>query len=351
MNHSDVAPKHLDLTDFDPSVDPTEVDVLVIGGGAAGLNGALQLVRQRRSVLVLDAGQPRNAPAHEMHGYLGLDGLNPAELLARGRAEVAGYGGKIRRAVVTGARALTQDESAAPDGVGFEVTIESGARVRARRLLVTTGVVDALPQVPGLAQRWGRDVVHCPYCHGWEVRDQTIVVLGTGPAATHQSLLFSQLSRDVTLLLHSAEPDAQQQALLRAAGVRIVTGQAEELVVLDDALTGVRLAGGEVLAAQAVVAASRPEARAGFLAELGLLTEEMGGGMATLVPSGMGGSSSVPGVWLAGNVTEPMAQVGASAAGGAMAGAQINAELVMADAQARLARVGEGAGVGAAVGA
>lgn len=346
MNHNHSDHTSMDLTDFDPSTDPTQVDVLVIGGGAAGLNGALQLVRQRRSVLVLDAGQPRNAPAHEMHGYLGLDGLNPAELLARGRAEVAGYGGVIRRAVVTGARALTQDETAAPDGVGFQVSTEAGALIRARRLLVTTGVVDALPQVSGLAQRWGRDVVHCPYCHGWEVREQTIVVLATGPAATHQSLLFSQLSDDVTLLLHSAEPDAAQQALLRAAGVRIVAGQAEELLVLDDALTGVRLAGGEVLPAQAVVAASHPEVRAPFLSELGLLTEELGGGMATMVPSGMGGSSSVPGVWLAGNVTEPMAQVGASAAGGAMAGAQINADLVMADAQAKLEGAGDGAGAG-----
>lgn len=343
----------MDLIDYNPRTDPTQVDVVVIGGGAAGLNGALQLVRQRRSVLVLDAGQPRNAAAHEMHGYLGLDGLNPAELLARGRAEVAGYGGLVRRALVTGATVAPPGgpgDGGGPDATtgvepdadgattaegdpSFEVALGDGTRIRARRLLVTTGVTDALPQVTGLAQRWGRDVVHCPYCHGWEVRDRAIVVLGTGPAATHQALLFSQLSDDVTLLMHSAEPEAEQQALLRAAGVRLVSGHAEELEVLDDAVTGVRLTGGRVLPAGAVVVASRPEANAAFLAELGLVAEDMGGGMASLVPSGMAGISAVPGVWLAGNVTEPMAQVGASAAGGAMAGAQINADLVMADAR------------------
>ena len=164
-------------------------DVVVVGGGAAGLSGALALARARRSVLVIDAGAPRNAPAGHVHNYLGREGTPPAELLAIGRAEVAGYGGEI----VDRHRHVRRQ---APGTARFRVTLADGATVRARRLLVTTGLVDELPDVPGLAERWGRDVLHCPYCHGWEVRDQAIGVLATGPLAVHQALLWRQWSRE-----------------------------------------------------------------------------------------------------------------------------------------------------------
>src|SRR5690242_1208583 len=129
-------------------------DVVVVGGGAAGLNGALMLARARRSVLVVDAGAPRNAPASGVHGLLGREGTPPAELLATGRAEVRGYGGRIEAGEVT---------AAARTAGGFAVTLADGRRVRAHRLLVTTGLSDVLPDVPGLRERWGRDVLHCPY--------------------------------------------------------------------------------------------------------------------------------------------------------------------------------------------
>jgi thioredoxin reductase len=149
-------------------------DVAVVGGGAAGLSGALALARARRSVLVVDAGEPRNAPAGHVHNYLGREGTPPAELLAAGRDEVTQYGGEI----VTGRVA-----SAAREGDVFRLNLAGGGTVHARRLLVTTGLVDELPDVPGLAEQWGRGVLHCPYCHGWEVRDQRIGVLATGPLA------------------------------------------------------------------------------------------------------------------------------------------------------------------------
>jgi len=143
-------------------------DVVVVGGGAAGLNGALMLARSRRSVLVVDGGLPRNAPADGVHGLLGHDGVPPAELLAKGREEVRRYGGEVVDAEVTGADAGDH---------GFTVALADGSTVAARRLLVTTGLVDELPDVAGLRERWGKDVVHCPYCHGWEVRDEPIGVL------------------------------------------------------------------------------------------------------------------------------------------------------------------------------
>ncbi len=152
-------------------------DVVVVGGGAAGLSGAMALGRSRRSVLVIDAGEPRNAPADHAHNYLGREGVNPLELLEIGRAEVAAYGVEVLADRVVGLSGEVDD---------FLVTTAGGRRVRARRVLVTGGVVDELPDVPGLAERWGIDVLHCPYCHGWEVRDQRIAVLATTPMAGHQ---------------------------------------------------------------------------------------------------------------------------------------------------------------------
>lgn len=313
----------MSLTPFDPAQDPTEPDVVVIGGGAAGLAGALQLSRQRRSVLVLDAGQPRNAPAAHMHGYLGLDGTSPLDLLTRGREEVEGYGGLIRAGRVA---AVEKDER-------FTVTLADGAVVRARQVLVATGLRDGLPEVTGLAQRWGRDVIHCPYCHGYEVRDQQLVVLATSPMSTHQALLSRQLTDRVTLIEQGAGPDAEQRRLLAARGIEVVEAPAEEILVEDDRLTGVRLRDGRILAAEAVVVATVMTARIDFLAPLGLLPEPMPMGTGSTLPAEPMGATAVAGLWAAGNARDASAQVGAAMAQGAMAGAQINAALVMEEAQ------------------
>ncbi len=170
-------------------------DVVVVGGGIAGLSGALTLGRARRSVLVVDAGEPRNAPASGVHGYLSRDGVAPAALLEAGRAEVCGYGVQVLDGRV---------DELASTGSGFTVGLEDGRRVGARRLLVTTGLVDELPDVAGVRERWGRDVLHCPYCHGWEVRDRPLGVLGTSSRAVHQALLFRQWTDDLTLFVHTA---------------------------------------------------------------------------------------------------------------------------------------------------
>jgi len=301
-------------------------DVVVIGGGAAGLSGALALVRARRSVLVVDAGEPRNAPAGHVHNYLGREGTPPAELLATGREEVTRYGGEI----VAG-----RIQAAAKDGDRFSVTLAGGHGVQARRLLVTTGLVDELPDVSGVTERWGRDVLHCPYCHGWEVRDRRIGVLATGPMALHQAHLWRQWSPHVLFLLHGvAAPGAEEAERLAARGITIVDGPVAGLEVAGDTLVGVRLASGEVVALDAVVVAPRFTARAGMLESLGLKPVDLeidGHTVGSQIPADSTGATAVPGVWVAGNVADVRAQVLQAAAAGLNAGAAINADLVAED--------------------
>lgn len=316
-----------------------QYDVLVVGGGAAGLNGALMLARSRRSVLVVDAGAPRNAPAAGVHGMLGHDGVPPQELLARGRAEIRSYGAHLIDGEVTGA---------VRDDDGFAVALADGRSVRARRLLITTGLVDELAEVPGVRELWGGDVVHCPFCHGWEVRDTAIGILGTGPFATHQALLFRQLSDDVVLFAHTAALSDDDRATLAAVGVPVVDGTVAALETdgTTGRLSGVRLADGTVVPRRTVATASRMVARGALLAQLGLdaVAHPMGAAIGEYLPSEAAGRTAVPGVWVAGNVTDLMAQVGAAAAGGALAGAAIHGDLIQQDTAAAVARHRRGDG-------
>jgi thioredoxin reductase (NADPH) len=297
-------------------------DVAIIGGGAAGLSAALTLSRARRTVLVIDAGDPRNAPAGHVHNYLGRENTPPGELLAAGRAEVGQYGGEIRNGVVT---AVT---GAVPD---FTVETADGRTVTARRILATTGLTDELPDIPGIAEHWGSRVLHCPYCHGWEVRDRPVAILATTALAGHQALLWRQWTPHVTLLRHTAPPpSAEELARLERRGVRIVEG---EVTAFDT--EGAHLAGGTLVPADALVLMSRVAARAAFLKPLGIEPadfEANGQRLGTHLPSGLGGATGVPGVYLAGNVTDPMATVIASAAAGLAAAGMINMDLVLEDA-------------------
>ncbi|WP_373284271.1 NAD(P)/FAD-dependent oxidoreductase [Nocardia paucivorans] len=321
-----------------------DYDVVVAGGGAAGLNGALMLARARRSVLVIDAGEPRNAPASGVHGLLGREGMPPTELLERGRTEVRGYGGRVESGQIV---------AVSRDAAGFTVTLADGRAVRARRLLIATGLVDELPDIPGLRQRWGRDVLHCPYCHGWEVRDRAIGVLSTGPMSVHQALLFRQWSEDIVFFTHTRpEPTKAEAERLAARGIRVVEGEVAGLDIVDDRLVGIRLGDGAVVAREAVAVTPRMVARAEFLDGIGLRAVEHPSGAGPHIPADATGRSEVPGVWVAGNVTDPSAQVGAAAAAGAFAGAQINADLVEEETQRAVAayRAGSAPGTNAAQG-
>ena len=298
-------------------------EVIVIGGGAAGLSAALVLGRARRRTLVVDAGEPRNAPSAHMQGYLTRDGMSPAEFLATGREEIARYGvDLVRDRVVEVAE-------------GFTVTLESGRTLRARRLVVATGLKDELPAVPGVAERFGKDVLHCPYCHGWEVRDQAFGVLATTPLSVHQALMVSQWSKDVTFFLHTvAESDLSDDDLRRlaAAGVKVVPGEVEALRIEADRLTGVRLTDGSVHAREALFVAPRAVPQNGLLTQLGAeMNETPFGAYPVVDPTGQ---TTVPGVWAVGNAMGFAEQVINAAAGGYRAGATINGDLLFTDLDA-----------------
>jgi len=319
-------------------------DVVVVGGGAAGLSGAMALGRSRRRVLVIDAGEPRNAPADHAYNYLGREGIEPRELLEIGRVEVATYGVEVAVDHVVGVDR---------DAAGFVVTTEGGRAARARRVLVTGGVVDELPDVPGLAERWGTDVLQCPYCHGWEVRDQAIAVLITTPMQAHHGLLFRQLSDDVVMVVADGTelPDADLEKFA-AIGVRIEHGTPHEVVTDGDRLVGLRLADGSMLERQAIFVASKPHVRADFLAPLGIAPEsfDMAGTAYGSVPAVEAtGATSVPGIYAAGNATDISLTLMASAAHGTRVGAFVNADLASEDAARavearRLVRAGHAVG-------
>nr|WP_309060953.1 NAD(P)/FAD-dependent oxidoreductase [Streptomyces sp.] len=300
-------------------------DVVVVGGGAAGLSAALVLGRARRRTLVVDAGEPRNAPSSHMQGYLSRDGMSPADFLAAGREEIARYGVELVRDRVTD---VTRDED-------FTVVLDGGRVVRARRLVVATGLKDELPAVPGVAERFGRDVLHCPFCHGWEVRDEPFGVLASSAMSVHQALMVSQWSKDVTFFLHTvAEEELSDQDLRRlaAAGVDVVPGEVAEVLVEDDRLTGVRLADGSTHARSVLYVGPRPVPQTSLLERLGAEMNETPFGTYPVVDAT--GLTTVPGVWAAGNAIGFAEQVVHAASGGYRAAAAIVGDLLMTDLDA-----------------
>ena len=292
----------------------SEHDVVVVGGGAAGLSAALVLSRARRSVAVVDAGHPRNAPAAHMQGFLSRDGLPPSELLRIGRAEIESYGAQV----VTG----FVEDLAALDG-GFVVTVSEGRTLRTRRVLVATGLRDELPDVPGVRERFGRDVLHCPYCHGYEVRDQRLAVLGGTPGAAEHALLLRQWSKDVVYLPHTDEVSEVDGGRLAARGVEVVPGNVARVVVEDDRVQGVALEDGRLVPRDAVFVRPRFVPQDRLLHDLGCAVDEVG-----WVVADQTGRTSVPGVWVAGNAVNPRAQVITAAGEGSAAAIAINADLI-----------------------
>lgn len=292
-------------------------DLVIVGGGAAGLSAALVLGRARRRVAVIDAGSPRNAPAAHMQGFLSRDGMPPAELLAAGRAEVTGYGVKLF------------DDQVRTIEPGFVVRLAGGSVLTARRVLVATGVGDELPDIPGVQERWGRDLLHCPYCHGWEVRDQPLGVLGTHAGSVLHAQLVRQWSDDVVFFAHTHHVTASEQAQFDARGIRVERGEVARLVIESDQLTGVELADGRVIARTAVFIrpGNLPHAD-GLLPGLGCDLDHDG----FVIVDGTG-RTSVAGVWAAGNVVDPRAQVITSAGAGSAAAIAINADLVQDDVE------------------
>lgn len=294
-------------------------DVAIIGGGSAGLSAALTLARARRNVLVIDSGTPRNAPASAVHGLLGLEGTSPLQLLATGRAEAVSYGAKIVHSIVADISGSAEE--------GFVVRLDDGSTYRAALVIIATGVNDDFPDIPGTADRWGRDVVHCPYCHGWEIRDQRIGVLATGPMSAMQAMLFRQWSADLCFFLNDIEIPTEQLDKLRALNVMVVPGSVQGIEVTNDQLTGAILHDGTSVPLDALAVPTQIQARLDGLTGLALDTTENAMGISLHVDEA--GRTSVPGVWAAGNVMGPWMQVSEAVANGARVAMTINTELAL----------------------
>jgi len=307
-------------------------DVAIVGGSAAGLAAALQLGRQRRSVIVVDSGEPRNAPAAHMHSYLGHEGVPPSEFAAIGRAEVRSYGVEViagRAVNVTGNKAD-----------GFRVELDDGHAVVARRVLAATGLTDELPDIAGVAEHWGGDVIHCPFCHGFEVRDRRIVQIVTHPMGLHPAALFRQLSDRLTMVLHAGvAADHPELDALRAAGVSVIAQRVSRIVTGDDGhVAAVELESGDRIDADAVVVGARFRARAAAFASLGLEPVEHPSGLGDFIETDQTGQTSIPGLYAAGNLTDPSQQVLQAAADGSRVGAMISFSLAHEDVEAKTRR-------------
>lgn len=303
--------------------------MIVVGGGAAGLSAALILARVRRRVLVLDALRPRNRFAPHMHGVLSRDGYSPLDLVSDGHREVRAVDGVIVNARVVETRAIAE---------GFEVVTENGTRATARRLIVASGARDQLPDIPGLAQQWGRGVVACPYCDGYEATGRAIGVLAGSLAGLHKAHLLRSYSSDITVFTELAGPVPELDRLvLEERGMRVEIRPVTHVVTDGGTLTGLGLADGTIAPVEVVFAEPALLALDEPLRQLGVDRNDTPFGPWTAVD--VVGRTSVEGVWAVGNAANPAALVPIAAGSGATAALAVNAELVAEDVAAASQRV------------
>ena len=296
-----------------------DTDVVIVGGGPAGLSAALSLGRARRQVLVVDQARPRNRTAPHMHGVLGHDGLPPLKLLEMGRREVAAYG---VRTIVGDAASARASES------GIEVTTADGV-IRARRLIIATGLTDELPEIPGLREQWGTGAVVCPYCDGWEHRHHVIGVVATSRQSVAQAQLLRQWSDRVVYFANDVgEPDEAEADALARRDIRVERGAVMSLQISNGRLEGVRL---EDRTVPVDVVFTGPALRPNdeLLRSLGAATTD--GPMGSWVTVDRDGRTSIPRVWATGNVVDPRANVSVSLGLGSLTAGAVNADLVQED--------------------
>lgn len=288
-------------------------DCVVVGGGAAGLSAALVLGRARKRTLVVDAGRQSNLPTHGIGGLLGHDGRSPADLYTIGRAELARY----PSVEVRDGEIVTAEK-------GFTVTLSDGRQERTRTLLLATGMEYRPPDIPGLAALWGRSAFHCPFCHGWEVRDQPLAVVADGERAVHMSQLLQQWTDDVTLLTNGPTGlDHTQRAVLAASGIPVDERVIDELLSVEGELSAIRFADGGQLPRRGLLVSTTLHQRTDLAAQLGLATAPPGPVVQDAITIDPMQRTSVPGVFAAGDVSTQMPQVAAAVATGSMAATAI----------------------------
>lgn len=280
-----------------------DVDVVVVGGGVAGLQAALVLGRARRGVIVVDGGEPRNARAHAVHNLAGHEGIAPGELLARARADAERYGVVILPGAVAGARYTD-----ARWRVALRTDAADGGALRARALVLATGVAEELPPVEGLAALWGGDVVSCPYCHGWEARNSPVAVVGSGSRAWRQLLLLRRFTDDLVLLSDGpADLDAERLDHLRRVGITVREDPLARVVADQGRLAAVEFADGELLPRSVLFASTTRRQASTLPAELGCTVTD------AAVSTDADGRTGVPGVWAVGSCAHPALTVAGSA--------------------------------------
>ncbi len=301
-----------------------DVDCVIVGGGAAGLSAALVLGRARRRVVVVDAGRQSNRAAHGIGGLLGHDGRAPAQLYEHGRAELTAYPTvEVRDGTVVDATAMTG---------GFVARLDDGAEISTRTVLLATGMDYRPADLPGAAELWGDSVFHCPFCHGWEVRDRPLAVCANGDRAVHMALLLRGWSDDVVLLTNGrAELDAAQQVLLSAAKVSVDERRIVRLDGADGRLEAVVFDDDQRLPRGGLLVAATLHQRSALAQQLGVEFTEPGPVVADAVTVDALCRTSIPGVFAAGDVSTQMPQVTAAVAAGALAGAAIMQTLMSED--------------------
>ncbi|MBZ9976090.1 NAD(P)/FAD-dependent oxidoreductase [Mesorhizobium sp. BR-1-1-10] len=296
-----------------------QYDLAVIGGSFAGLSAAMQAARARRTVLVIDAGQPRNRFAAHSHGFLGQDGRTPGAILDDARRQLLAY----PTARLVTARA---DKAIANSSSDFEITTDGGETFGAARLVLATGVRDILPEVPGLAQQWGRTVLHCPYCHGYEVSTGPLGVLATGPMSMHQAQLISDWG-DVTLFGNGLiKPDADEMHALESRNVRFEPATVNELS--DDGSGGlvVHLVDGRKAGVKAIFTAPRNTMASPLAEQLGCGLKD--GLLGPMISVDDRQQTTVPGVYAAGDAARAMHNIAFAVSGGTFAGVCAHQSLV-----------------------
>lgn len=295
-------------------------DVIIVGGSFAGLAAALQLGRARRPTLVLDTGRPRNRFAREAHGILGHDGKPPAVIRGEAVSQLCAYPAiELRTAEVVSARGERD---------AFVVSSSDGREQRARRLVLATGLADELPEIAGLAERWGVRVLHCPYCHGYEVRDLPLGVLANHPLSGHQGLLIADWGPTTYFTQGRYPCDAEQTARMKTRGVRIEEVPIVELLGDSPALDAVRLADGRVVPMHALFTAPKIRFASPLPEQLGCAVEE--GPLGPYLRVDAMKETSVPGVYAAGDLAQPMHNATLAIASGVLAGVGAHQSLAFA---------------------
>ncbi|VWD23258.1 thioredoxin reductase [Burkholderia lata] len=294
-------------------------EVIVIGGSFAGLSAAMQLARARRRVLVIDAGRPRNRFAEHAHGFFGQDGKPPARIVEDAAAQLAAY--------PTVQRIAGDVRTAERDADGrFHVTLADGGRASADRLILATGIRDELPALPGLAERWGVSVLHCPYCHGYEVSGQRLGVLATHPLSVHQAILIPDWGPTTWFTQGVVEANQEEAALLDARGVRIVRSPVVEILGDAPRIDALRLADGQVVPVDALFVGARTAMASDLAQQLGCAFDD--GPLGPVVRVDALKQTSIAGVFAAGDASTPMSNATFASASGVMAGVAAHRSLI-----------------------